>query len=129
MFLKKFNLQCLKSKMLFLALIMVGVQVSAQDYSFGQILSMSNSYFEVSSRQLQERKAPLLKIDTLYLGNKPNMFLCQDGTNWVIFANEQSVEPIVCLGEGEWTLEKLQKSPLWFLLKESMIGLDSLRIS
>ena len=115
--------------MLFLALIMVGVQVSAQDYSFSQILSMSNSYFEVSSRQLQERKAPLLKIDTLYLGNKPKMFLCQDGTNWVIFANEQSVEPIVCLGEGEWTLEKLKKSPLWFLLKESMIGLDSLRIS
>ena len=129
MFKKILNAQCLKSKILTAAVIIFCVQASAQDYSRSQILSLSNTYFEVSQRIQQAEKAPLLTIDTLYLDDKAKMFLCQDGANWVIFANEQSVEPIVCLGEGKLTLEYLQQSPLWFLLKESMIGLDSLRIS
>lgn len=57
------------------------------------------------------------------------MFLCQDGANWVIFANEQSVTPIVCYGEGILKMEDLTESTLGFLLTESMIGLDSLRLT
>ena len=57
------------------------------------------------------------------------MFFCQDGSNWVVLANEQSVSPIVCLGEGTLSVAELQESPLWLLLNESMLGLDSLRRS
>ena len=115
--------------MLLASFLLYGSQICAQDYSRAQLVSVADTYFEVSSRNSADGKDVHVTIDTLYLGNKPKMFLCQDGTNWVVFANEKSVDPIVCLGEGQISLVSLQKSPLWFLLTESMIGLDSLRIS
>ena len=107
--------------------------IKAQDYSLKQLRSLSDNYFQItqetSGKTKKSKVKTSVKVDTLYLGNKPKMFLCQYEKNWVIFANEQSVEPIVCLGEGNIDVKELKKTPLWFLLTESMMGLDSLRIS
>lgn len=105
----------------------------AQDYNQLEVLQMASSFLgnnseAVSVNGVSEAQELALTIDSLYLGEKPKMFLCQDGTNWVVFANEQSVTPVVCHGEGHIVLEELYESPLWFLLTESMIGLDSIRI-
>ena len=119
----------LNRKMLLAILLVNSSLFYAQDYSLSQILSMADNYFETGSNAIKGRSATPVTWDTLYWGDKPKMFLCQDGNDWVVFANEQSVDPLVCLGKGQLTLEKLQASPLWMLLTESMIGLDSLRIS
>ena len=116
-------------KMLTAMCLIISTHLYSQDYSRNQILFLANTYFEVGARTQQGETVPSITLDTLYLENKAKMFLCQDGTNWVVFANEQSVNPIVCHGDGSFTLKELQESPLWFLLTESMIGLDSLRIS
>lgn len=122
----------MKNKILLGAMLCLACTVSlclnAQDYSREQLSSLANTYFEVNSRTSQGENAIPITLDTLYLENKAKMFLCQDGTDWVVFANEQKVTPVVCHGKGHFTLEELQKSPLWLLLTESMIGLDSLRI-
>ena len=99
----------------------------AQDYSKSQVTIMAHNYFAADAAIAT--MANSVTIDTLYLGSTPKMFLCQDGNNWVVLANEQSVSPIVCLGEGSLSVADLQKSPLWLLLNESMLGLDSLRRS
>jgi hypothetical protein len=128
---KKFNLFFLRPirKMLLAIMLLHCGLFYAQDYSMTQIQSMAETYFEMGSNAVKGRSTTSVTWDTLYLGNKPKMFLCQDGNDWVVFANEQSVEPIVCYGEGRLSLTELQESPLWFLLTESMIGLDSLRIT
>lgn len=99
----------------------------AQDYSQSQVTTMAHNYFAADATIAT--MANSVTIDTLYLGSTPKMFLCQDGNNWVVLANEQSVSPIVCLGEGSLSVADLQNSPLWLLLNESMLGLDSLRRS
>ena len=119
----------LNRKMLLAILLVNSSLFYAQDYSLSQIQSMADTYFEIGSKAVKGRSATSMTLDTLYLGDKPKMFLCQDGTNWVIFANEQSVTPIVCYGEGILKIEDLTESTLGFLLTESMIGLDSLRLT
>ena len=99
----------------------------AQDYSQSQVTAMAHNYFAADAAIVT--MANSITIDTLYLGSTPKMFLCQDGNNWVVLANEQSVSPVVCLGEGTLSVADLQNSPLWLLLNESMLGLDSLRRS
>lgn len=124
-----FFLSHLNRKMLLAILLVNSSLFYAQDYSLTQILSMTDTYFEIESNAVKGRSTISVTCDTLYLGDKPKMFLCQDGNNWVIFANEQSVDPIVCYGEGYLEVESLDGSALGFLLTESMIGLDSLRIN
>lgn len=107
--------------------VCASMAVHAQDYSQSQVTAMAHNYF--ATDVAVATMANNVTIDTLYLGDTPKMFLCQDGSNWVVLANEQSVSPIVCLGEGTLSVTELQKSPLWLLLNESMLGLDSLRRS
>ena len=124
-----FSFSPLTIKMLIASCLIISTHLYAQDYSCNQILSMADTYFEVGQRTQQGKVVPAITVDTLYLEDKAKMFLCQDGANWVVFANEQCVDPIVCLGDGSVRLTDLQESPLWLLLTEAMIGLDSLRIS
>ncbi len=124
-----FFLSHLNRKMLLAILLVNSSLFYAQDYSLTQILSMTDTYFEIESNAVKGRSTISVTCDTLYLGDKPKMFLCQDGNDWVVFANEQSVDPIVCYGEGYLEVESLDGSALGFLLTESMIGLDSLRIN
>lgn len=107
--------------------VCASMAVHAQDYSQSQVTAMAHNYF--AADVAVATMANNVTIDTLYLGDTPKMFLCQDGSNWVVLANEQSVSPIVCLGEGTLSVAELQESPLWLLLNESMLGLDSLRRS
>lgn len=107
--------------------VCASMAVHAQDYSQSQVTAMAHNYF--ATDVAVATMANNVTIDTLYLGDTPKMFLCQDGSNWVVLTNEQSVSPIVCLGEGTLSVAELQESPLWLLLNESMLGLDSLRRS
>lgn len=101
--------------------------VCAQDYNKDEVQQMASTFLGNGISTFSNDAAPLT-IDSLFLSDNPKMFLCQNGTNWVVLANEQLVRPIVCHGEGTITLDELYESPLWFLLTESMIGLDSIRI-
>lgn len=101
--------------------------VKAQDYNQEEVQNLALAFFDngISTYSVE----PVgITVDSLFLDGKPKMFLCQNGAQWAVIANEQLVTPIVCHGEGELPLDKLYDSPLWFLLTESMIGLDSIRI-
>ena len=78
--------------------VCASMAVHAQDYSQSQVTPMAHNYF--AADVAVATMANNVTIDTLYLGDTPKMFFCQDGSNWVVLANEQSVSPIVCLGEG-----------------------------
>lgn len=113
-------------------LLCFSVAIKAQDYALEQVASIAteNLIGNSSPRKLMTQSAQNpIDIDTLLFNGSAKMFLCQDGTNWLIIANEQQVPAVVCYGEGEITVSELQESPLWSLLTESMQGLDSLRIS
>lgn len=101
--------------------------VYAQDYNKDEVQQMASAFLGNGISTFSNATSTLT-IDSLFLGDNPKMFLCQNGTNWVVLANEQLVKPVVCHGEGTITLDELYESPLWFLLTESMIGLDSIRI-
>lgn len=101
--------------------------VKAQDYNKEEVQNLALAFFDNGISTY--RAEPVgITVDSLFLDGKPKMFLCQNGAQWAVIANEQLVTPIVCHGEGELSLEQLYDSPLWFLLTESMIGLDSIRI-
>ncbi len=110
----------------FVAVYFAGA-VYAQDYNKDEVQQMASAFLG-NGVSTFSNNAATLTIDSLFLGDNPKMFLCQNGTNWVVLANEQLVKPVVCHGEGTITLDELYESPLWFLLTESMIGLDSIRI-
>lgn len=86
---KKFNLFFLRPirKMLLAIMLLHCGLFYAQDYSMTQIQSMADTYFEMGSNAVKGRSTTSVTWDTLYLGNKPKMFLCQDGSDWVVFAN------------------------------------------
>ncbi|MGN0235251.1 MAG: hypothetical protein ACI4BD_02905 [Paludibacteraceae bacterium] len=100
--------------------------VKAQDYNKEEVQNLALTFFDDGIATYSAEPVDVT-IDSLFLEGKPKMFLCQNGTYWAVIANEQLVTPIVCYGEGEVSLEELYESPLWLLLTESMIGLDSIR--
>lgn len=101
--------------------------VKAQDYNKEEVQNLALAFFD-NGISTYSAEPVGIAVDSLFLDGKPKMFLCQNGAQWAVIANEQLVTPIVCHGEGELSLDQLYDSPLWFLLTESMIGLDSIRI-
>lgn len=101
--------------------------VKAQDYNQEEVQNLALAFFD-NGISTYSAEPVGITVDSLFLDGKPKMFLCQNGAQWAVIANEQLVTPIVCHGDGELPLDELYDSPLWFLLTESMIGLDSIRI-
>lgn len=82
----------LRVAMVSCAVYACSMAIHAQDYSQSQVTAMAHNYF--AADVAVATMANNVTIDTLYLGDTPKMFLCQDGTNWVVLANEQSVSCI-----------------------------------
>lgn len=119
---------------LFTAAILVATIIYAENYTPAQINEIALTIFgDRIPRQAKglsvNEKASGIKVDTLYFNNRPDAILCQNGIEWVIIANEKTVPAVVCQGKGEISVDNLQASPLWWLLSDSMAGLEKFRSS
>ncbi len=123
-----------KKTFLFVVAILLTATVCAENYTPAQIDEIALLVFgDGTPRQVKglsaNEKAASIKVDTLYFNNRPDAILCQNGIEWVIIANESTVPAVVCQGKGEISVGSLQASPLWWLLSDSMEGLENFRHS